>query len=658
MTVPNIQQNPQDTAAFYLAHIYQQLSTQPNGTQASIPLTLTNPTEPFHPPRSGVWVNGLWFLSLVISLTCALLATLVQQWARRYLRVAYPRCSPHKKARIRAFYRQGVEKLHIPWTMEAVPMLLHIFLFLFFGGLSVFLFGVHLTIFKVVTAWIAICVILYACLTSLPIIHKDSPYSTPLSGPVSFCFTGIRHLFFRLLQKFPDIESSICMLLLSRDPGAVHLNDFYSHSMIKTAEEFAMRLNPNIDHHSLLWTFESLDQDTDLEKFFEGFRRLCDSETGGILNLQQDFIRPHRQILSDALIGLMNRTLSSTLVSEFVKLHRMIICTKVVDSTSLLGPWWILRRVLLGDWYRFLESIDFALFVQDWKNITHPITSFYSQCVGALTVSIVRDRDEHWFKLASGLLNVSKYLLHIYDANGDSMLLANTMFIVRRTVQTYSGSAERHKKDILDASSRTLDTVCKLDIGSTLPELQHEFCGLWNRLVDAAQTDQRSHHVLVSTMTLKNIRKLYIALHATGSSHTPPTTFFSATDDRDAVLDNPMTYPMCTIDGHHPSPVPDLQFDEPPPDPTDLSRAPTPIFMPLPTPTFPYTPARQSTFNSPFHGSLPQAPIHFPVPQLTYIHSSNVPPTGNVERSASPPPKSTSSVSSIHLDNVSTGGHL
>ncbi|KAF8484587.1 hypothetical protein DFH94DRAFT_623933, partial [Russula ochroleuca] len=180
-TVPNIQQNPQDTAAFYLAHIYQQLSTQPNGTQASIPLTLTNPTEPFHPPRSGVWVNGLWFLSLVISLTCALLATLVQQWARRYLRVAYPRCSPHKKARIRAFYRQGVEKLHIPWTMEAVPMLLHISLFLFFGGLSVFLFGVHLTIFKVVTAWIAICVILYACLTSLPIIHKDSPYSTPLS---------------------------------------------------------------------------------------------------------------------------------------------------------------------------------------------------------------------------------------------------------------------------------------------------------------------------------------------------------------------------------------------------------------------------------------------------------------------------------------------
>ena len=101
-------------------------------------------------------------MSLVISLTCALLATLVQQWARRYLRVAYPHYNPHKKARIRAFYKHGVEKLRIPWTIEALPALLHISLFLFFGGLSVFLFGVDHTIFKVVTAWIALCVILYA----------------------------------------------------------------------------------------------------------------------------------------------------------------------------------------------------------------------------------------------------------------------------------------------------------------------------------------------------------------------------------------------------------------------------------------------------------------------------------------------------------------
>ncbi|KAF8489484.1 hypothetical protein F5888DRAFT_1196707 [Russula emetica] len=155
-------------------NIRPKYSAQPAGHLIVLSRTLTDPIEPFVPPTSGVWVNGLWFSSLVISLTCGLLATLLQQWARRYLRVAYPHCSPYKRARIRAFYRHGVEQLHIPWTIEVLPALLHISLFLFFAGLSVFLFSVHLTIFTVVTSWIGVCAILYAILTLLPIIRKTA----------------------------------------------------------------------------------------------------------------------------------------------------------------------------------------------------------------------------------------------------------------------------------------------------------------------------------------------------------------------------------------------------------------------------------------------------------------------------------------------------
>ena len=140
--------------------------------------------------------------------------------------------------------------------VEALPALLHISLFLFFAGLSVFLFGVHLTIFKVVTTCIALCVILYACLTFLPVIRKDSPYSAPLSSSVSFCLTGIRFFFFRLLQRFPDIDPSI----FTPFPSRTHLHGFFSYSMDKTAEQFALKMPPKIDHRSLLWTFESLDE--------------------------------------------------------------------------------------------------------------------------------------------------------------------------------------------------------------------------------------------------------------------------------------------------------------------------------------------------------------------------------------------------------------
>ncbi|KAH9035985.1 hypothetical protein EDB83DRAFT_2677963 [Lactarius deliciosus] len=102
VSIQDIRPNPQDTSNFYLANIYQTVA-DPN-------ISGTLPTSPpqFSPPNYAVWVNSLWFMSLVISLTCALLATLLQQWARRYLKVTQSRYSPHKRA---------------PWEYKAGPQL-------------------------------------------------------------------------------------------------------------------------------------------------------------------------------------------------------------------------------------------------------------------------------------------------------------------------------------------------------------------------------------------------------------------------------------------------------------------------------------------------------------------------------------------------------
>ncbi|KAH9009469.1 hypothetical protein EDB85DRAFT_1881565, partial [Lactarius pseudohatsudake] len=138
---------------------------------------------PFSPPNYAIWVNALLFLSLVISISCALLATLLQQWARRYLKVTQPRYSLHKRARIRAFFAEGVDRFLLPWAVEALPTLLHVSLFLFFAGISVFLWNVDLTIFKAVVSWIGICTVLYGFITFFPVFRHDSPYNTPLSLP-------------------------------------------------------------------------------------------------------------------------------------------------------------------------------------------------------------------------------------------------------------------------------------------------------------------------------------------------------------------------------------------------------------------------------------------------------------------------------------------
>ncbi|KAH9959330.1 hypothetical protein BC827DRAFT_1134751, partial [Russula dissimulans] len=84
VSIQDLKPNSQDTSAFYLENIYQLLANT-NISRPSIPSSEATPP-PFSPPRYAVCANSLWFLSLVISLTCALLATLLHQWARRYIR--------------------------------------------------------------------------------------------------------------------------------------------------------------------------------------------------------------------------------------------------------------------------------------------------------------------------------------------------------------------------------------------------------------------------------------------------------------------------------------------------------------------------------------------------------------------------------------------
>jgi hypothetical protein len=67
-------------------------------------------------------INSLWFLSLVFSLTCALCATLVQQWSRVYLQGTEERFIPHERARMRTYLQRGVQNFHFADMVDAIPM--------------------------------------------------------------------------------------------------------------------------------------------------------------------------------------------------------------------------------------------------------------------------------------------------------------------------------------------------------------------------------------------------------------------------------------------------------------------------------------------------------------------------------------------------------
>ena len=494
-----------------------------------------------------------------MSLTGALMAVFIQQWAQSYLHATRERNSPHNRARIRAFHAEGLENFYLPQVTRAVPILIHGSLFLFFSGLPIFLFNVNHTVFNVVVTWLSLCVAGYACVTLIPIFSQKTPYYSPLSSSIWWCSTNALFIICRLLKKFMSHDSSVLRWYHARYGNSL-LRWPSLRAMQKAAGQSALQLSSDIDYRALEWMFNTLNDDEEFEQFFDALPSLHGSEA--LENAEKKFIVPNEKKLSHALIGMMDRTLLSELVTEEVKQRRIIICTKAIGATSLLGPWWTLRRVLFGDWHGFSRSIHFGLFVQGWKNISRPITTFYADYVVAVTLASVQQRDDYWFELASGQLKESKSLLrNYYFTYGESILLANAIFIIRRTIQT-SDSEKDHRSDILEASSKTLDLICRFDIQNTLPELQHQFCDLWNRLVDGAKSTH-PHVGLLCVMMLKSIRRLYITLHEDTPSS--PNAFSSSTDDGDRVLDDAGSYPRCSIEDHsHSEPVPDLPLDEPP----------------------------------------------------------------------------------------------
>jgi hypothetical protein len=212
-----------------------------------------------------------------MSLTCGLLATLLQQWARRYINITQPPYGPRKRARIRAFFAEGLEKRHLHRAVEALPILLHISLFLFFAGLLVLLFNTDRAVFGIVAGWVGICVAVYGYITLNPLYQQDSPYCSPLSSPAWSFLNGTTFVVIRTLSS--KIHNRVGFATLDRmiDLGELSRRRFVN-GMVKTAEEAALKLSSEIDARTLMWIFDSSQDDHELGRFFAGIPGFCSSK--------------------------------------------------------------------------------------------------------------------------------------------------------------------------------------------------------------------------------------------------------------------------------------------------------------------------------------------------------------------------------------------
>ncbi|KAH9963782.1 hypothetical protein BC827DRAFT_1266131 [Russula dissimulans] len=468
-------------------------------------------------PKFAVLVNSLWLLSLLISITCALLAISLQQWARRHAKVTPPRYSLPEQARMRAFFANGIETQNFTLFVEALPVLVHVSLLFFFAGFILFVSDLNNTVFAISCCWITLFVGAYGYITIMPIFRPDSPFYTPLSNPAAVIYAGVFRGTSRVLWAGSSFRNR------ASNATREHLHDlkerhrhWMSWGMMKFAEDKARQQTSEIDGEVLKRTLDALSEDHDLEQFFEGLPGFCDSDAVDDVQRSLDILG--RERLADTLDEFWNRTLSSNQQPSAVKERRLVVCLRVLEATDLgvfaaprifrdLSPQHmggVLRSVELGESLRAFCGGKLA-----------PLAR--SMISGV--ISNVQEHDDRWFALVVGQLGVSEGVLRSYLAHGDdSVSLANLIHIARHLFQ--------------------------FDISSALPELQHEFCGLWNEIVRRAETNKGDNKPFIEI--LAELWRLYVALHPTDATPTDASTGTSHVD----VLKQPASYPSCEVADH------------------------------------------------------------------------------------------------------------
>ncbi|KAF7350482.1 hypothetical protein MVEN_01353800 [Mycena venus] len=313
-----------DSTVQLLTHISQQLAAAANGTA----FPAQSPA-PFTPLPSSLICNALWFMSLGLSLTCALIATLLEQWARDFLHRADIHSSPVIRARIFSYLYYGLKRFNMHVVVDIIPLLLHASLVFFFAGLVAFLFPVNSAIAAVAAAPLVIVVVVYSALTLLPLWFLDCPYRTPLSTAV-WRVLGIIATIWCRRPKSPSVAST-------------SYGSWSSATMVEAMSRQATKESPGRvarDYRALVWTVKSLADDIELEPFVEG---LPDVLWGplykryGYEDHIQKLIRTPELQLQSRIEALL-RSCDSGLLSPDASRRRRITCLKALWAIGSVQP--------------------------------------------------------------------------------------------------------------------------------------------------------------------------------------------------------------------------------------------------------------------------------------------------------------------------------
>jgi len=340
-----------------------------------------------------VRVNILWVLSLALSVTCALAATLVQEWARRYLLTTQIPSLPQRRARVHTYLFQGVLRFRLGTVATAVPFLLHASVFLFFAGLIEFFFNINLLLAWVLLGCVFIGFKIYLVLTLLPLYYRDCPYMTPMSDLLWRLLQAFQLAFLSTLRRISKIIlpkwTSRRMVLeeyVSKCKG--RLFGGLQHDLEKSAIDAA----PELDAFSMRWALKSIREPSELESFIAGI---------------PGFLGPVAITSGPPQLNLSSTTLYSLLHASDIQLgHRIghLLKTQLYTPIVCVDALWHITRwfdAIHGpEWDRtFGEATLDSLGAL--KGSRDPAIALVARCAAALSVRVVLKDMQHVFSQAT-----------------------------------------------------------------------------------------------------------------------------------------------------------------------------------------------------------------------------------------------------------------
>jgi hypothetical protein len=299
---------------------------------------------PLSPATTIVCINTVWALSLVLSLSSALLAMLIQQWVRRYMELSLlPRLSS-ERARVRSYLFLGTLNFGVHHAVEAAPMLLHLSVFLFLTGLVMFFFIVHKTVAIVLSIFVGINGMVYFTLSVLPCIYRNCPYGTPVSSILwclwhasaffaVFCLRWILRRFHALLVPYNpgDVESGkqgkLTQWLNSIDNSLDKHGNYLKGGFRFSIIQGALEAPAVVDVKALAWLFElpAMAEKGKIQEF------IANAPGNLLAQLMSVPIESGRIAFRDHLLALLRSCAPHTVeLDEHARRRRLLVCLDAI----------------------------------------------------------------------------------------------------------------------------------------------------------------------------------------------------------------------------------------------------------------------------------------------------------------------------------------